>query len=88
MAATYPPHEDWDVSIIWHNVYAHSDFSTIRSESRGPVERIMVDFGRIVASGVFEQVLAVNASKYLFCVTVACTKNMDEGVRDQIFSMT
>lgn len=78
---------DFDISIIWHNVYAGSDFIGFRKESRGPIERILRDFGRVLESGVFEQVLSVNASKHLFCVTVACTRNMDQGVKDAIFSV-
>jgi hypothetical protein len=46
-----------------------------------------MDFAKVLESGVFEQVLSVNASKHLFCVTVACTKNSDEGVMDAIFSV-
>jgi hypothetical protein len=80
-------HEDFDVTIIWHNVYAESDFLCFRKESRGPIERILVGFGKVLESGVFEQVVSVNASKHLFCVTVVCTKNKDEGVMDAIFSV-
>lgn len=37
--------------------------------------------------GVFESVISVNASQKLFCVTVVCTKNKDEGVMDAILSV-
>jgi hypothetical protein len=83
-ASSYKPHDDFHISIIWHNVYAHSDFVCVRKESRGPIERILVDFAKALECGVFEEVLSVNASKHLFCVTVACTKNFDDGVMDAI----
>lgn len=43
-----------------------------------------MDFAKALECGVFEEVLSVNASKHLFCVTVACTKNIDDGVMDAI----
>lgn len=42
------------------------------------MERILVDFARVVDAGVFEEVVSVNASKYLFSVTVICSKGWDE----------
>lgn len=42
------------------------------------MERILVDFARVVDAGVFEEVVSVNASKYLFSVTVVCSKGWDE----------
>ncbi|KAF2828750.1 hypothetical protein CC86DRAFT_319783 [Ophiobolus disseminans] len=83
----FPPHDDFDITIIWHNIYADSDFIGFRRESRGPIERILVAFAKALETGVFEQVISVNASKHLFCVTVACTKNRDEGVMDAVFSV-
>ena len=83
----FPRHEDHDISAIWHNLYCESDFITFRKQSQGPIERILVDFGKVVATGIFEEVYSINASKHLFCVTVACTKNMNEGVKDAIFSV-
>ena len=85
--AAFQPHDDFDISIIWHNLYVESDFMTFRKESRGPIERILSDFGKVMERGVFDQVVAVNASKNLFCVTVICTKDMDDGVKDAIFSV-
>jgi hypothetical protein len=82
----FTPHEDFDISIIWQNLDVRSDFSIIRKESRGPIERIMVDFAKVLESGLFE-VVSVNASKHLFCVTVYCEKNRDEGVRDEIWKV-
>jgi hypothetical protein len=81
------PHDDFDISIIWQNIYAESDFVCFRKESQGPIERILIDFAKVLESGVFEEVVCVNASKHLFCVTVACTKNKDEGVMDAILSV-
>lgn len=88
VASSYEAHEDFDISIIWHNVYVHSDFICVRKESRGPIERILMDFAKVLECGVFEEVLSVNASKHLFCVTVACTKNSDDGVMDAISLVT
>ncbi|KAI4949130.1 hypothetical protein J4E91_005594 [Alternaria rosae] len=84
--ASFTPHEDFDISIIWHNLDSRSDFITVRKESRGPIERILVDFARVLESGMFELV-SVNASKHLFCVVVACEKNRDEGVMDLVSSV-
>lgn len=84
--ASFAPHEDFDISIIWHNLDSRSDFLTFRKESRGPIERILVDFARVLESGMFE-VYSVNASKHLFCVTVACAKNKDGGVMDLVLSV-
>jgi hypothetical protein len=81
-------HEDFDISIIWHNLYSESDFITVRKESRGPIERIIVDFARVLELNLFEQVVSVNASKHLFCVTVICTRNMKDGVDDAILTVT
>jgi hypothetical protein len=86
-SADFTPHEDFDVTIIWHNLYAPSNFTTFRKESRGPIERILVDFAKVLESGIFEEVYSVSASKHLFCVTVVCTKNKDEGVMEQIGSV-
>lgn len=47
----------------------------------------MIDFARVLQLGVFENVISVNASQNLFCVTVVCNKNGDEGVMDAIFSV-
>ena len=58
----------------------------VRKESRGPIERILMDFARVLQSGLFE-VYSVNASKHLFNVVVACEKNNEEGVTDQILSV-
>jgi len=60
---------------------ADSDFICFSKGSRGPIERILVGFGKMLESGVFEQAVSVNASKHLFCVTVVCTKNKNEGAR-------
>lgn len=79
-------HEDYDISIIWTNLDARSDFSIFRKESRGPIERILADFARVLESGLFK-VYSVNASKNLFCVVVACEKNSDEGVMDLVLSV-
>ena len=81
------PHDDFDVTIIWHNLYAESDFMTFRKESQGPIARILVDFARVLELGLFEDVVSVNASKYLFCVTVICEKNREDGVMDAILSV-
>lgn len=80
-------HAEFAVSITWHNVAAERDFLCFRKESRGPIERILVDFARLLGLGVFENVLSINASKHLFYVTVACTKNKDEGVMDAVLSV-
>ncbi|PCG96825.1 Hypothetical protein PENO1_066490 [Penicillium occitanis (nom. inval.)] len=71
-------HDDTDIDIIWHNLHADSDFTVFRKKSDGPMERILVDFARVVDAGVFEEVVSINASKYLFSVTVVCSKGWDE----------
>jgi hypothetical protein len=58
-----------------------------RKESRGPIERILVDFAKVLEKGVFDEVLSVNASERLFCVTVATGKNREDGVMDAVLSV-
>lgn len=82
----FTPHKDFDISIIWHNLDSRSDFLTFRKESQGPIERILIDFARVLESGMFT-VYSVNAYSHLFCVTVACEKNKDEGVMDLVLSV-
>jgi len=67
-----------------------SNFTIFRKESRGPIERILLDFARVVASGVFDEVISVNASKHLLCVVVATKRNRDgkDGVMEQILSVS
>lgn len=84
--ARFTPHEDFDVSIIWHNLDSRSDFLTFRKQSQGPIERILIDFARVIESRMFT-VHGINASKHFFCVTVACEKNKDEGVMDLVLSV-
>ncbi|OKL64192.1 hypothetical protein UA08_01008 [Talaromyces atroroseus] len=71
-------HGDTDIDIIWHNLYADSDFSVFRKRSEGPIERILTDFAGVVQAGVFEEVVSLSASKYMFTVTVVCSKQWDE----------
>ncbi|GAB1211162.1 hypothetical protein ATERTT37_000274 [Aspergillus terreus] len=81
MDATPPPstiHDDTDIDIIWHNLYCKSEFTIMRGWSCGPVERILVDFGKVVEAGVFDEVVSVCASKYMFTVTVATHKSCQE----------
>jgi len=61
-----------------------SDFRSMRKSSRGPIGRILVDFAKVLESGMFE-VISVNASKHMFCAVVACQKNRDEGVDDLLW---
>ena len=82
--AEFTPHEDFDVAVIWHNMYAQSNFTTFSKESQGPIERILVGFDKVLESGIFEQVLSVSASEHMFCVTVVCLKNKEDGVSEQI----
>jgi hypothetical protein len=83
----FAAHEDFDVTIIWQNMDSRSDFIAFRKESRGPIERILVDFARVLESGVIDEIISVNASKHLFCVTLATQKNQNEGVNNQIYSV-
>jgi hypothetical protein len=83
----YTPHEDLDVTIIWQNIDVRSNFTMFRKESRGPIERILVDFATVLESGVIDQVISVNASKHLFCVTLVTEKNKEDGVMDQILAV-
>ena len=81
-------HDEFDVTVIWHNLYAgpNSDFITFRRESQGPIECILMDFAKALETGLF-QVVSLNASKNLFCVTVICEKNKGEGVMDAVFKV-
>lgn len=83
----YTEHEDFDVTIIWQNIDVRSNFTMFRKESQGPIERILVDFAKVLESGVIDQVISVNASKHLFCVTLASEKNKEDGVMDQILAV-
>jgi hypothetical protein len=85
--AEFTPHEDFDVAIIWHNMYAHSNFTTFRKESQGPIDGNLVGFAKVSESGIFEEVLGVSASEHMFCVTVVYTKNKEDGVSEQIGSV-
>jgi hypothetical protein len=74
------------VTIIWQNIDSRSNFIAFRKESRGPIERILVDFAAVLKSGVIDEIISVNASKHLFCVTLATQENQNEGADDQIYS--
>lgn len=84
-AAPFAPHEDFDVTIIWQNIDSRSNFEMFRKESRGPVQRILMNLARVSQSGMIDQVISVNASKHLFCITLATEKNKENGVMDQIY---
>lgn len=75
------------MTIIWQNIYAESDFLCFRKDSKGPIERILVDLTKVLQLGVFVEIVGVNAIKHLFCVTVVCTKNQKEGIMDAISSV-
>jgi hypothetical protein len=83
-ADRYESHDDYDVTIIWQNIDIRSNFIMFRKESTGPIERILMDFATVLKSGVIDEVISVNASKQLFCVTLATEKNKEDGVMDQI----
>jgi hypothetical protein len=80
-------HEDFDIDITWHNLYGPSTFQCFRKVSQGPIERILVDFAKVVESGIFEKVMSVNASKHAFYVTVVCTRDQDQELMDAILSV-
>jgi len=83
-----PPHEDFDVTIIWHNMFIESSSSTFRKESRGPIERILAEFGKALSTGVFAEVYNVTATKNMFCVVLVCFKGWeDEDLKKAIFSV-
>lgn len=71
------PHDDFDITIIMHNMDCRSNFIRFQKESRGLIELILAEFTKILELGLFEEVISVNASKKLFCVTVCYKKNMD-----------
>jgi hypothetical protein len=85
--ASFIPHDDFDITIIWHNIDARSNFTCFRKESRGPIKRILIDFARVLETGVLEEVISINGSRHMFCVTIACSKNKDEGIMDAILSV-
>lgn len=72
--------EDVGIDIIWHNIYRNDDenFLGYRRRSKSSITHVLIEFGKLVEMGIFEQVLSVNASQHMFCVTVACTKRADE----------
>ncbi|KAF1938285.1 hypothetical protein EJ02DRAFT_354850, partial [Clathrospora elynae] len=70
-----------------HNVYALSTFTCCRKVSRGPIERIMAGFTKVLERGAFEQVLSVNASKHAFYVKVVCKRNQDQDLLDLILGV-
>ncbi|OCL13481.1 hypothetical protein AOQ84DRAFT_351985 [Glonium stellatum] len=72
------PEPGFPVRIIWHNIYAESDFSCFQRESTDPTEQVLVKFGEAVKTGVFDEIVSVAASRHLLCVTVICTKLWDE----------
>jgi hypothetical protein len=41
----------------------------------------------VLETRIFKEVVSVNASKLLFCVTVIHTKNMEEGAKDAILGV-
>jgi hypothetical protein len=69
VAARYEGHDDFDVTIIWHDIENRSNFTMFRKKSKGPIERIRVGFAIVLESGIIDQVISVNASKHLFFVT-------------------
>lgn len=83
-ATPFAPHEDFDITTIWQNIESRSNFQIFRKESRGPVERISMDLAKVLQSGVVDPVISVNASKHLFCITLATEKNKEDGVMEQI----
>jgi hypothetical protein len=54
-----------------------------RNKLRGSTERILVDFATVLESGVIDQVVSVNASMYLFYVTLATEENNENRAMDQ-----
>ncbi|KAH7071600.1 hypothetical protein FB567DRAFT_455249, partial [Paraphoma chrysanthemicola] len=84
----FQPHSTHDITILWTNIDARSNFLTFRKESRGPIERILQDFASVLQSGVIDEVVSVNASRNMFCVVVACRRDREDGVMEQIFSVT
>lgn len=74
--------------MIFHNIHAieEQDFTIFRRESMKTIEQVMIDFGKFVATGLFE-IISVNASEHMFCVTVATPYKWDEGVSDAIFNV-
>jgi hypothetical protein len=50
----------------------------VRFTSTGPVEQLLVTLGKIIESGLFEEVSSVSASKYSIYITVVCSKSWDE----------
>jgi hypothetical protein len=76
--AKYVKLDDALLDIIWHNMDSRSNFRVRRQQDVGPIEKILVQFGKVVASGVFDQVISVNASKFAFHVTFASERGEEE----------
>ncbi|KAH5582599.1 hypothetical protein HBI24_119040 [Parastagonospora nodorum] len=85
--ASFTLHDDFDITIIWHNVDTRSHFTRFSIESCGRIERILIDFARVLQTVVLEQFISVNRSKHILCMTMAYANNKEEGVIDAIFSV-
>ncbi|GAB7348900.1 hypothetical protein MBLNU459_g7592t1 [Dothideomycetes sp. NU459] len=66
-----------EVDVILHNMYADSDFVTVRRQSRLSVDKLVVNMAGLVADGVFS-VINLSASKHSFVAVVACEKGWSE----------
>ncbi|EAT81420.1 hypothetical protein SNOG_10921 [Parastagonospora nodorum SN15] len=52
--ASFTLHDDFDITIIWHNVDTRSHFTRFSIESCGRIERILIDFARVLQTVVLE----------------------------------
>jgi hypothetical protein len=63
------------VDIIYHNMCAGSDFTTVRMGSDGPVEDVLLEVARQVKDGCYK-IVSIAASKHSF--VVVCSTELSE----------
>ena len=67
-----------EVDIIYFNTWADSNFQTLRTGSKGPVEDALVVLTRNIEKGCFKRVVSVSASKHSLVVVVSTKLSHDE----------
>lgn len=72
--------------MILHNMYAESDFTTLRKPSQLSTDQLFVNIAGLVRDGVFS-IVSLNASKYSFTAIVVCEHGWSE-VGDRIAAAT
>jgi hypothetical protein len=61
---------------IWHNMYADSDFRTLRKWFECDADEMLLKIAGHVRDGLYS-LISLNASKHSFVVVCACSKNLE-----------